>query len=167
MLWYHWRLGGGYNASEDWDWSTGDLWPSRNWNSVQALAVCRQSTVAREFTCRSWFIKESCRMVKKSVALRLWCQLCIPPLSIKRLYATGWVVRARSNEHQGEQQRMNMDIQTLEISPNITSAGSGGKSLGRSSSFTPTTPSSVNPTKTFAIPVCASGGGGKEDPCAS
>ena len=40
--------------------------------------------------------------------------------------------------------------------------------MGISSGFTPTTPSSANPAKTFAIPVCASGGkedcsGGKED----
>jgi len=34
--------------------------------------------------------------------------------------------------------------------------------LGISSGFTPTTASSANPAKTFAIPVCASGGG-KED----
>ena len=77
MLSYRWRRGGGCNAR---DWSTGGLWPSRIWNSVQALAVCRQSTVARAFTCRSWFAKESCRVVKKSVALRPRRQLCIPLL---------------------------------------------------------------------------------------
>ena len=38
--------------------------------------------------------------------------------------------------------------------------------MGIPSSFTPTTPSSINPTKTFTIPVCTSGGGGKEDHCA-
>ena len=42
--------------------------------------MCRQSTVARAFTCRSWFAKETCCMVKKSVALQLQCQLCIPLL---------------------------------------------------------------------------------------
>ena len=78
MLLYHWRQGGGCNASEPWDSSTSSLWPLRIWNSVQALVVCQQLTVARAFTCQRWFAKESCCMVKKSVVLWLQHQLCIP-----------------------------------------------------------------------------------------